>query len=238
MNHMKKTNSTEKHSRHNMLSDFILGSQDGLVNVLGIILGISAATNDVRLILAATFAAVGAESISMAAVAYTSTSARRRLYLREVEQEKREIQEVPETEKEEVRDILKRWGYTGKDLEEFVERIVANPKAWLEFMMTYELELAPIQAFEPRRSFILVGASTVIGSFIPVVPFLFLSGDVITEAIASVIISGVTLFLIGWYSAKITIGSLWKSGLRMMVIGISAGFIGFLIGHFIGATPV
>ncbi len=37
-------------------SDFILGSQDGLVNVLGIILGMSAATRDVRLILVATLA--------------------------------------------------------------------------------------------------------------------------------------------------------------------------------------
>lgn len=235
---MKKTDSSEKHSRHNMLSDFILGSQDGLVNVLGIILGISAATHDIRLIFVATFAALGAESISMAAVAYTSTSARRRLYLSEMEREKREMQEVPDLEKEEVRDILKSWGYNGKELEEFVGRIAANPKAWLEFMMTYELELAPVQAFEPRRSFVLVGASTVAGSFIPLMPFFFVGGDVITGVIASVVISGIVLFFIGWYSAKITLGSFWKSGLQMMVIGLSAGFIGFLIGHFIGATPV
>lgn len=103
---MKKKESSEKHSRHNALSDFILGSQDGLVNVLGIILGISAATRDIRLIFVATIAALGAESISMAAVAYTSTSARRRLYLSEVERENREIREVPELEKGEVRRIL------------------------------------------------------------------------------------------------------------------------------------
>ena len=61
--------------------------KDGLVNVLGIILGISAASHDIRLIFVATFAALGAESISMAAVAYTSTNARRRLYLKELERE-------------------------------------------------------------------------------------------------------------------------------------------------------
>jgi len=228
--------SPEKHSRHNMLSDFILGSQDGLVNVLGIILGISAASHDIRLIFVATFAALGAESISMAAVAYTSTNARRRLYLKELDREKREIQEVPELEKEEVRGILKSWGYKGTELEEFVGRIASNPKAWVEFMMTYELELAPVQAFEARRSFILVGASTIAGSFIPVIPFFFVNGAIITGVILSVVMSGIALFLIGWYSAKITVGSFWKSGLQMMIIGLSAGFIGFLIGHFIGTT--
>ena len=205
---MKRNNdSQEQHSRRNVLSDFILGCQDGLVNVLGIILGISAATRDIRLIFVATLAALGAESISMAAVAYTSTSARRRLYLSEVEREKREIRDVPDLEKNEVRDVLKQWGYKGKDLEDFVERITGNPKAWLEFMMSYELELAPVQIFEPRRSFVLVGASTVVGSLIPLFPFIFVGSDVTTGAITSVVVSGIALFLIGWYAAKTTVGS-------------------------------
>src|SRR2546428_8176646 len=63
------------HPKPTVLSDFILGSQDGIVNVLGIILGLSAATRDVRIILVATLAALGAESIAMGAVAYTSTRA-------------------------------------------------------------------------------------------------------------------------------------------------------------------
>src|SRR5207245_10318063 len=69
------------HPKPTVLSDFILGSQDGIVNVLGIILGLSAATRDVRIILVATLAALGAESIAMGAVAYTSPRARRQLYL-------------------------------------------------------------------------------------------------------------------------------------------------------------
>ncbi len=73
----------EFHSHGSKLSDFILGSQDGLVNVLGIILGVSVATTDVRIIFVAGLAALGAESISMGAVAYTSTLARRKYYLNE-----------------------------------------------------------------------------------------------------------------------------------------------------------
>jgi len=51
----------EPHPSHSFLSDFILGSQDGLVNVLGILLGISAATGDVRIIFVGALAALGAE---------------------------------------------------------------------------------------------------------------------------------------------------------------------------------
>jgi VIT1/CCC1 family predicted Fe2+/Mn2+ transporter len=235
---MKNNSLQEQHSRRNVLSDFILGSQDGLVNVLGIILGVSAATRDIRLVFVATLAALGAESISMAAVAYTSTNARRRLYQSELQREQQEMRDVPDRETEEVREVLRKWGYTGKDLEELVRRIIANPKAWLEFMMSYELELAPVGAFEPRRSFLLVGGSTVVGSLIPLVPFFLVGGNIVNGAIVSVIVSGISLFLIGWYAAKTTVGSLWRSGAQMAVIGLSAGFIGFLIGHFVGATPL
>jgi VIT1/CCC1 family predicted Fe2+/Mn2+ transporter len=52
-----------------------------------------------------------------------------------------------------------------------------------------------------------------------------------------VILSGVVLFFIGWYGARVTVGSVWRSGLQMLVIGLTAGFAGFLIGHFLGAPP-
>lgn len=63
------------------LHDLILGGQDGLVNVLGIVLGVAAATASTRIILISGLAATFAESISMGAVAYTSAKAAREYYL-------------------------------------------------------------------------------------------------------------------------------------------------------------
>src|SRR2546429_8724736 len=108
------------HPKPTVLSDFSLGSQDGIVNVLGIILGLSAATRDVRIILVATLAALGAESIAMGAVAYTSTRARRRLYLSQVVQERRGVGGVPPTGPGEGRQILARLGFKGADPQESV----------------------------------------------------------------------------------------------------------------------
>jgi VIT1/CCC1 family predicted Fe2+/Mn2+ transporter len=228
----------ERHSRPTFLSDFILGCQDGLVNVLGILLGLTAASADVRVFFVAALAALGAESISMAAVAYTSTIAKRQVYLKEVAREMREMKDVPKVEKDEVRKIFKNWGYEGQELEEMTNRISSNPRAMLEFMMSYELAFAPIDKSEARRSFILVGSSTILGSFLPLLPYFFTGRNIVVGTEISLVLCGVVLFLIGVYEAKITVGSLWKSGLRMTAIGLIAGLAGFLIGHFIGSLPV
>jgi vacuolar iron transporter family protein len=234
---MKAKKAIEEHPRTNWLSNFILGSQDGLVNVLGILLGLTAATSELKLIYVAAFAALGAESISMGAVAFTSTVARRKQYLKGIEQEKNEMKEVPKLERDEVREVFVRWGYQGKDLDVATDTIVNNPKAWLAFMMSYELNLEPVAENEPRNNFLIVLGSTVVGSIIPLIPYFFFRGDLIPSAIGSIILSGGVLFFIGYYEARVTVGSLWKSGLQMMVIGLAAGIAGFLIGHFVGALP-
>lgn len=200
-------------------------------------MGLTAATSDVRLIFVAAFAALGAESISMGAVAYTSTLARRKQYLKEVSREEAEMRDVPATEKSEVRDVFRRWGYEGEELERLTELIASKPKAWLEFMMSHELQLEPVGASEPRRSFMIVLSSTVFGSIIPLIPYFLVGDDVLLGAFGSVVVSGAVLFVIGYYEARTTVGSLWRSGLQMAVIGLAAGLAGFLIGHFIGASP-
>ena len=65
----------DPHKKGSTLSDVILGGQDGLVNVLGVILGVAAATGDAYIVMVAGLAATFAESVSMGAVAYTSTVA-------------------------------------------------------------------------------------------------------------------------------------------------------------------
>jgi len=81
----------DPHRRASWLSNIILGGQDGLVNVLGVVLGVAAATNDTRIVLVAGLAATFAESVSMGAVAYTSTRADSDFYESEREREYRHI---------------------------------------------------------------------------------------------------------------------------------------------------
>ncbi len=226
--------SHENHPHPTLLSDFILGSQDGLVNVLGILLGLVAADAGRRLILIGALAALAAESISMGAVAYTSTLSRRHLYLAEMGREQREMIEVPEMEREEVRVILRKWGYQGAEVEDMLAKIEAKPKAWLDIMMAFELNLSEVGADQARNSFLTVLGATVFGSLVPLLPFLVGVFPTTIETVATVVLSAVMLFSIGVYESRTTLGSPWVSGPRMLLIGLGAGFAGFLVGHFAG----
>ena len=225
----------ESHPRPTVLSDFILGSQDGLVNVLGILLGLVAAGTSMRILEVGAFAALAAESISMGAVAYTSTLSRRKLYLSEIERETREMREVPELEREEVRVILRKWGYEGDEVEEMLRRIEAKPQAWLDIMMAFELNLAEVDEHQPRNSGLIVLGATVAGSIVPLVPF-FVGLSRTLASITSVVVSGLMLVGVGVYEARTTAGSWLASAGRMVLIGLGAGFAGFLVGKLVGAA--
>jgi VIT1/CCC1 family predicted Fe2+/Mn2+ transporter len=219
----------EQHKQPGVISDFILGSQDGIVNVLGVILGVAIASNDFRIILAGGLAATFAESISMGAVAYTSTLARRDHYLAELEREKREMKNLPQAEQEEIRQILKRWGFMGKEMEEMKDHIVAKPKAMLEIMMSYELNLSPVAEGQAAKSALLVGIAAIIGSVIPLVPFIFLQNDIPMGIVVAIIVSAIILFFIGWYKSVMTVGRPYRSGLQMAIIGTLSALAGFAI---------
>jgi len=210
------------------LADIILGGQDGLVNVLGVILGISAASGDIKIIIAGGLAVTFAESISMGAVALTSKLTLRDHYKAELAREKQEIAQMPEQEKEEIRHIFAKKGLSGKILDDVVEHVTADEKAWLEMMMREELGLEEVKDKDIYTGSFVVFISALIGSFIPLAPFFFMS--IRAATIASVILSALALLLVGIYKAKAIIGSPLKSGLQMVLIGMGAALAGYVTG--------
>ena len=210
------------------LSEVILGGQDGLVNVLGVVLGVAAASQEIRIILAAGLAATFAESISMGAVAYTSKIAERDYYMKELEREKQEIKDVPELEREEIREIYRQKGFKGKLLEEIVAVITSDEKVWLETMMTDELHLQPIEKGRPITAAVVVFVAALVGSLIPLTPFFFMSIE--NGIVAALIISAITLFIVGVVKAQLTVGNWGKSGIEMTVIGIMSALAGYAVG--------
>ena len=216
------------------LRDFILGVQDGLVNVLGLLLGVATATMSTKTVLIAGLAATFAESLAMGAVAYTSTKAYRDFYHSELERERMHIEQIPDHEREEMYEIFAQKGFKGEELESVVQKITSNKEVWLQIMMSEELKLVPQDKDGPSRSALIVGFSSLLGSLIPLMPYFFLAVE--TAVWWSFGVSGIFLFAIGAYKAKLTIGSPWKSGVEMLLIGTAAAVAGYLIGLFLGIS--
>jgi VIT1/CCC1 family predicted Fe2+/Mn2+ transporter len=218
----------DPHRRASALSDIILGGQDGLVNVLGVILGVAAATSDARIVLVAGLAATFAESVSMGAVAYTSAMADADFYESEREREYRHIREVPHLERQEIRGIYAEKGFKGDLLDRIVGTITENQDIWVAVMMAEEHMLKPTSRSHALRAALVVGVSAVVGSLIPLIPFALL--PVGASIWASILGTALVLYGVGAYKARITVGRPWRSGLEMALIGTISALVGFVVG--------
>jgi VIT1/CCC1 family predicted Fe2+/Mn2+ transporter len=203
----------DPHHRGRGLSDVILGGQDGLVNVLGVVLGVAAATDATRIVL-----------VAMAAVAYTSTMAKADLYESERAREHRHILRVPSLERDEIREIYRRKGFGGELLDRVVETITADKDVWVAVMMAEEHGLAPIDRRAALRSALVVGASALVGSLVPLAPFAVL--PVSAAMAASIAVAALVLFATGAYKGRVTMGVPWRSGLEMAFIGTLSALAG------------
>jgi VIT1/CCC1 family predicted Fe2+/Mn2+ transporter len=203
--------------------------------VLGVILGVAAATQDARIVIAAGLAATFAESISMGAVAYTAKLAEHDLYHSEREREHRHIHLAPDVEIEEIRNIYRKKGFDGETLETIVDVITSNPDVWVNVMMSEEFQMTPPEKTNVLISALIVGVSALIGSLIPLFPFFFWT--VVPSIRISVVIAALTLFLVGAYKARVTIGSPFRSGLQMAVIGTISALAGYVVGLIFKVPP-
>lgn len=224
----------EGHRQTNWLRDVILGGQDGLVNILGIILGVIAGGGSETVLIVTGFAASITESISMAAVGYTSSVSERDYYLAEQAREAAEIDATPEAERQEVRAIYAAKGFAGPLLDDVVSTITANRETWLATMMNEELHLQPIGKPAILRAATVIGIATLVGHLIPLLPFLVL--DQGAALVMAIVLSALALFGVGVYSAVTLVGDWRSSGARMVVIGLGAAAIGFVIGRLFNTT--
>lgn len=219
---------SEPHRKGNRISYIILGGQDGLVSVLGLLLGLVAATNSSRIVIAGGLATIFAETLSMTAVAYTSRMAEREHYVAESARESEEMRHVPRQERREVEEIYAAKGFSGKLLDDIVDHITSDKQLWKETMMRDELELLPVAKHDVYGYCAVVGSSTFGGAILPLIPFFFL--DVHQALLCSMIISIIALAAVGAYKAYMTLGNPIKSAIQMVIIGIGAAVAGYLIG--------
>ncbi|MBI2564928.1 VIT1/CCC1 transporter family protein [Candidatus Woesearchaeota archaeon] len=223
------------HGRYN-LKDIILGGQDGLVNVLGIVLTVASATKSPKMIIISGIAALVAESLSMGAVAYTSSKAAKDYYQSLEEVEKGQFEKAPKKIITHLRKIFSKKGLTGRALEQAVSIIASKKKAWLSTILCEEFETTPREYENPFKSGLIVGLSSVIGSAVPILPFFFL--QINSGVIASFFLSLVVLFSLGSVKALATQGVWYKSGLEITSIGLAAAVLGYIVGKLLGVLPL
>ncbi len=201
------------------IRDLMLGLNDGLVASLAVTSGVSGAFTARRIVIMAGLSEMLGGAVSMGLAAFISARSQIEFYHSEIEREHLEMRKWPDRERDEIRNIYRAKGFTGKLLDQIVEHITADPKRWSDVMMREELGFSG--EFEsPLRSGTTVGISYLCGAAVPVIPYLFVepAHGVILSAIATLF----ALFVVGAAKTLITTRSWWRSGLESVVTGAAA----------------
>ena len=214
------------------IREIIYGATDGVVTSLGFVIGVYGALHESRIILITGVASATAGALSMGFSAYISSKSQSEFFLAEIDRERKEILEMPDKEREEVRKIYRAKGFQGQELEMVVKRISSNPTVWLRCMMEEELGLI-VESFDtPWIVGGITTASYLTAAFLPIVPFAAMQPH--AAFTWSVAVSVLALFGLGAGKTRLTRTPVMKSGLELTGIGLVAALVGYLIGRLTG----
>ena len=224
------------HERHFTASatvrDIIIGMSDGLTVPFALAAGLTGAVHATNIIVIAGLAEIAAGSISMGLGGYLAGKSDIEVYQSERRREVEEVREVPEREREEVRQVLRCYGLAEKQFEPVVEALVARPDAWVDFMMRFELGL---EEPEPRRALVsalTIAGAYILGGFIPLTPYMVANSTQVGFAI-SACVTLIALALFGSVKGRFTGVSPWRSAGQTLVIGGLAASAAFFIARAI-----
>ncbi len=216
------------------VADSIYGVNDGLGAVFGIVSGVAGDTgNKKHYILVAGLAGMLASALSMGAGAYLAVKSEREVYEAEISRERREIEENPEEEKEELALFYELEGLSAEDARRMAETVSRSPEQMLRSMAQSELGLSERHFPNPWISSLSAAISTGIGAFIPIIPFFFMGG--FAAVVVAFAISILAHFIVGAAKTLLTTRKWWASGLEMTLVGILEAVVTYGLGLAFGA---
>ena len=233
MDYLKKFHDEDWHTpKGRIIREVVFGINDGLVTAIGFIAGVTVSMADVKMVLLSGLAEMVAGAISMFFGAYLSTKSQREFFDNEIKRETREIDEMPEKETEEIREIYSNLGFKEDEVEMIVKRVTSDKKLWVRFMMREELGIMEETFDDPLRVGSIMGISFAIGSLPPLIPYMLMDNP-FTALKVAVVTSLLFLFGVGIGKTTVTKGNWLKSGIEVAIIGSIASGVGFIIGKIV-----
>ncbi len=232
---MNDHHSHEEHSRSSdFLRDIVIGMSDGLTVPFALAAGLSGAVNNTSLIIIAGLAEVAAGSIAMGLGGYLAGQTEVDHYNAELRREYDEVENLPEKEKEEVREFFESLGLSKEVQQQAVAEVIKDKDVWVDFMMKHELGLERPDEKRARKSAFNIALSYIVGGLVPLTPYFFVSNTLQGLQISAVI-TLISLFAFGYYKSKMTGVSPVTGALKVMFIGALAASAAFTIARLIEA---
>ncbi len=215
--------------------DIVIGMSDGLTVPFALAAGLtgvvsqSTTVNTSFIIVTAGLAEIAAGSIAMGLGGYLAARSEAEHYESERRREELEVVEKTAIEVKETADILSNYGLTPEQSMTIVEALQKRPRAWVDFMMRFELGL---EEPDPRRALASarnIALSYIVGGLIPLVPYMIERGNPVAGLKLSVAVTLLALLIFGCIKGRFTGAPAWRSGAQTLLIGGLAAAAAFLI---------
>jgi VIT1/CCC1 family predicted Fe2+/Mn2+ transporter len=225
-------------STYSYLKDFVYGAIDGAVTTFAVVSGVAGAGLSSGVVVILGVANLIGDGFSMAAGNYLGTQAERQQRDRLRRMEERHIDEVPDGEREELRQIFAHYGFEGHDLEHVVDVMSADRQRWVDTMLREEHGLATSVPSSIRAALMTFVAFLIVG-LLPLLPFLL--NLVRREACPNPYLwstagTAAAFFLVGTVKARFVDQHWMRAGLMTLLVGGTAAALSFACGMMLAGV--
>lgn len=214
----------------NVLRAGVLGANDGIVSIAGVVIGVAAATEDKWVIFLSGLAAILAGAFSMAGGEYVSVSTQKDTEKAAMVREQALYHENPELARQSLYDLYISQGETVEDATYLTKRAFASSPVRHLVEIKYGIEYDVFA--NPWHAAISSFLSFFAGSLFPMLAILLIPNPVKIPGTVGVVI--LSLFLTGYTSAKMGGAPVKPAVIRNITMGLLTMFATYLIGKLFG----
>ncbi|MGF1645568.1 MAG: VIT family protein [Kineosporiaceae bacterium] len=230
MTHADEAHTGDIGGRLNWLRAGVLGANDGIVSVAGLVVGVAGATSSRTAVLVAGIAGLVSGAFSMAGGEYVSVSTQRDAERALLDKERRELAEMPEAELDELAEIYRAKGISPGLARRVAEELTAHDG--LGAHAEAELGIDPDALTSPWQAagasfvaFVLGAALPLVAITVPAAPW---------RLAACVLAVVVALALTGVVSARLGGAGVPRAVARNVGLGTLAMTVTYAVGSLVG----
>lgn len=200
--------------------DIVIGLSDGLTVPFALAAGLSGAVAT-HVVVIAGLAEIAAGSIAMGLGGYLAARGDVEHYNSELTREADEIIHRPNDEAQEIYEIFEQYSVPREAATPVLHALQQNPKAYVDFMMRFELGLELPADNRAHRSALTIAFSYIAGGFVPLLPYM-LASDNATALKFSVLITLIALAVFGAIKGRLVGTGALRSAIQTSLIGGAA----------------
>lgn len=216
------------------LGEFVYGAIDGTVTTFAVVAGASGAQLGASVVIILGLANLVADGLSMAVSAYLAAKSEKDLYRRE----RRTIAEAlsdPTEERQLIKQIYRKRGFSGKVLNQIIETIHTDRKQFVDVVMVEEKQMLP-ETRPPAKIGIYTFIAFITVGSVPLLAYVFnaISNANLTHLfLISSILTVLAFMAIGFLKSKVTHSSRPRAITETLVLGTLAAAFSYILGYLL-----